>query len=507
MLYLRSIDRLTMITPQEIDQLINELDGNVMKNSSMMFILSTSTTDRKLGILSVYNKKKDNITHLNDSNFTAAITFDELTTEQIQVMIIDEPIPFRNLNPSVDQYLVSSIIIASVTKRNRQSQIKVTLYFRILPGRTLNKSGDYLCSFLDTKTSTWSKSGCSTTQFGSLNEFYQCTCNHLSIFALIWYPKRSQSDTLDHHEIASLVFLTLSILAFIAVITHVLFIQLNKSVIRFRACELLPLVSSAATTIIFIFYIALSMTVYAGTSSRVSVLMFFVYFLIIFMFCIKTSVGFFNYLRFVYLFPEPSFRKLYTFLVISFVISIGWTSFAVAVNANPSFNITQFHRNKIYWFTEKAIYCFMMIPVGIFLVINVVMMILVARRIIEHVHRAKSAHGLYERRKRCILVLLSSCITQGVGWFFGPFLSLMSPSSSGKVFAWFFDLFNGLEGVWTLLIYIIIRSQRIDESRQVSDKKKHLKKIAPVIIEKLYDDLYDEQSVELGATSVDIGTK
>ena len=60
------------------------------------------------------------------------------------------------------------------------------------------------------------------------------------------------------------------------------------------------------------------MTVYNQTPSAnetrcflsSSVLMFFVYFSLIFMFCAKTSVGYFYYLRFVRLFPQPSYRQL-----------------------------------------------------------------------------------------------------------------------------------------------------------------------------------------------------
>jgi hypothetical protein len=69
--------------------------------------------------------------------------------------------------------------------------------------------------------------------------------------------------------------------------------------------------------------------------------------------------------------------------------------------------------------------------------------------------------------KRCVLVLLSSCITQGVGWLFGPFISFLNPTGA-DVLEWFFIVFNGLEGLWSILLYIIIRSQRIDEQKRVT---------------------------------------
>jgi len=185
------------------------------------------------------------------------------------------------------------------------------------------------------------------------------------------------------------------------------------------------------------------------------------------MFCAKTSVGYFNYLRFVYLFPQPSFRRLFILLTISFFISIGWVSFAAGFNSNSSFNITQLYPYKLCWFTRDVIYYFLTIPVCIFLLLNFITIIFVAKHIINHARHATSPHQSYERMKRCVLVLLSSCVTQGIGWLFGPFISFVSPTG-GEVLEWFFIVFNGLEGLWSILLYIIIRAQRIDEQKRVT---------------------------------------
>jgi hypothetical protein len=72
--------------------------------------------------------------------------------------------------------------------------------------------------------------------------------------------------------------------------------------------------------------------------------------------------------------------------------------------------------------------------------------------------------------KRCVIVLISSCLTQGIGWLFGPFLTFTNPSA-GEVLGWFFIVFNGLEGLWTIILYIIIRSQQMDEQKRFSSSK------------------------------------
>jgi hypothetical protein len=76
--------------------------------------------------------------------------------------------------------------------------------------------------------------------------------------------------------------------------------------------------------------------------------------------------------------------------------------------------------------------------------------------------------------KRCVLVVLSSCITQGLAWLFGPFITFINPTAR-NVLGWFFIIFNGLEGVWAILLYMIIRSQRLDESRRGRTKHKWFK--------------------------------
>jgi hypothetical protein len=73
--------------------------------------------------------------------------------------------------------------------------------------------------------------------------------------------------------------------------------------------------------------------------------------------------------------------------------------------------------------------------------------------------------------KRCVIVLLSSCLTQGIGWLFGPFLTFTNPSA-GEVLGWFFIVFNGLEGLWAIILYIIIRSQHMDEQKYVRAARK-----------------------------------
>ena len=395
---------------------------------------------------------------------------------RINMFIIEKPYDYVKADNRTNKTLASSVVVVGIQENSAQRDI--TLYFKILPEYKPNVIPTYKCSFFNTTSSEWDESGCDEPVYNEVHDRYECSCHHLTSFALIWLPK--SPDYLTSQDITSLIFQSISIISFIAVIIHSLTLRLLNSPMSLRAFDLLPLISSASTTLLFIFYIALGMTVYTRipiTSSTTtpcftsaSVLMFFVYFFLIFMFCVKISVGYFNYLRFVLLFPEPSRRKLLIMLIISFFISITLTSFAAGFNSNSSYNITQLQGNKLCWFNKDVIHYFMTIPVGIFLLLSLIMIILVGKHIIDHVRRSTSPHQSHIRMKRCVIVLLSSCVTQGVGWSFGPLILITNPTSQ-EVFGWLFVIFNGLEGLWCIFLYIIIRSQRMDEQIRIRSQK------------------------------------
>jgi hypothetical protein len=148
-------------------------------------------------------------------------------------------------------------------------------------------------------------------------------------------------------------------------------------------------------------------------------------------------------------------------------MAIAWTSFAAGFNSNSSFSITQLQGNQLCWFTQDVVYYFVLIPVGVFILLSFLIMILIVKHIIYHSQRATSPHQSYERIKLCVLVLSISSIIQGIAWLFGPYISFVHVGAA-NVLGWFFVIFNGLEGVWTILLCIIIYFQQRDEQMRTS---------------------------------------
>ncbi|CAF3400668.1 unnamed protein product [Rotaria sp. Silwood2] len=414
-----------------------------------------------------------------ESNFSAAATISSqflAGVTSLNMLIIDKPTTYEKIDNSTNKSLASSVIVVAVKRnRNVSTPLNISLFFQVLKEYQPNVSANYFCSFYDTTQSTWNEFGCMKPRYNLAFDRYECSCNHTTTFALVWLPKLPLTRNLNAQDIASLIFQSISICCFLAIIIHAIFIRIRDPIMSLRTNDALPLISYAVTMILFVFYIALAMTVYTKETYddeeqcflSSSVLMFFVYFFLIFMFCVKTSVGYFNYLRFVRLFPEPSYRRLFILLVISFFISITWVAFAAGFNSNASFQITKLYPYKLCWFTRDVIYYFLTIPVGIFLLINIFIFIRVAQRILHHVRNATSPHHSYERMKQCVVILFLSCATQGIGWLLGPFLTFASEDTA-NVLGWFFIIFNGLEGLWVILIYLVVRSQRMDEQKRVT---------------------------------------
>jgi hypothetical protein len=499
-----TLNSIYTLTPNQIDTYTGSINNvNLTIDTTDSFLLATPPTQNGNVIVlgasfthdiggEVVNTFNENGVLSSDFSAAAIVSNESLVdVTSLNMLIIDTPSAYTNIDNSSNKTLASSVIVAAVQRNNLVStSMNISLYFQVPNEYKPNVSAKYLCSFYDPNTSQWNESGCTAPFYNQQFNRYECSCNHLTSFALLWLPQSLSTNNtraLDAQDIASIVFQSISIISFIAVIIHAIYIRIRNPLLSVGAYDLTPLLSCASTTILFIFDIALGITVYMKTSSAnetqcflsASVLMFFVYFFVIFMFCVKTSVGYFNYLRFVRLFPQPSLRKLYRMLLISFFISITWVAFAAGFNSNSLFKITQLYPYKLCWFTRDVVYYFLIIPACLFILMTTITFVLVSIHIIKHVRSATSSHQLYVRMKRCVIVLLSSCITQGIGWLFGPFITFSSVTA-GNVLGWIFIVFNGLEGLWSIILYLIIQSQRIDEPKRVQAAREFFQQKYPI---------------------------
>ena len=500
-----------VISAEVIDDLLDSLSGlnlTISANTSFLTVqhpqiekditVLGASFKRGIGGEIIDTTNRDNISR----KFVSAagmVTKDSLSgVISLNLFIVDKPSGYEDVDNSSNKILASSVVVASIQRNSSTyAPITILLYFHPVAEYEQTGTGTYSCSFFNTNSSQWSESGCSEAQYNALYRRYECNCTHLTSFALVWLPQsltpssRNGSNippiySFDAQDIASLIFQCLSIVCFLAIMTHAIAIRFFDTSYHVPTLKLLPLVSTASTAVLFLFFIALGATVRIQTPSpnesqcflSSQVLMFITYFCLIFMFCAKTSTGYFYYLRFVRLFPHTSHQQLFGMLTISFLISLTCVLLAIGLNTNSSFTITRLYPYKFCWFSRDVIYYFLTIPVGVFLLVNIVTITLVARSIITHAFHAGTREQMSERLKRCVLVLLSSCVTQGLGWFFGPFLTFANPVA-GNILAWFFILVNGLEGFWSIILYTLIRLQHIHEEKRVVSPIKRSKSARP----------------------------
>jgi hypothetical protein len=99
-----------------------------------------------------------------------------------------------------------------------------------------------------------------------------------------------------------------------------------------------------------------------------------------------------------------------------------------------------------------------------------------------------------------VIVLLSSCFTQGIGWLFGPFIQFTNVEGA-EVFGWIFIIFNGLEGFYAIILYILIRAQHIDEQKRVMSQRDYKKS------KNSKSDKYKQSSIDVNQNQSSIKTK
>ena len=370
-LYLSSITNLT--TPLnasttfslgEIDALAGDLTSSSLTvNSSTSLIFSfppkENPDDNSIVLGGSFKQDQggrivdtENQGAIINTNITIAAVFtvsSVLTVTSMRLILISDSTAYAKIDTFTNRTIASSIATAKLRRNNEivSGPLTLNLYFQVLPTNLAPQvDADFLCAFFDNTSSRWNDSGCTKPTYNASYARHECVCDHLSSFALVWLPRTPQDPSvaagspvqLKAVDIASLVFQSLSIACFLGVVIHGTVMRVTQPNNFTSPRNLFPLLSCAVTMVLFIFYIALSMTVYTrhhnvpsnGTSqgrmleSRASPetttrsssnadpclphensLAFFTYFLIILMFCIKTGSGYLNYEHFVRLFPPP----------------------------------------------------------------------------------------------------------------------------------------------------------------------------------------------------------
>jgi hypothetical protein len=435
----------------------------------------------------------ETITNIDERQVAAAALINSnslIDVTRLKMAIVSEPNDYRRLPDHAKRSVVSPVIVTDIDGTVSTTTMNISLYFQRNIG-SQSTAAQYYCSFWNKTTDEWSESGCTNPPtFNTRFSRYECNCNHLTSFALLWLPRSSSSTKLNAEDISSIIFQLISILCFLAICIHLFVTRIIDPTVQLNAAVLHALLSSASTAILFVFYLALGLSVYTWHESSIlgiattcrpaaSVLMFIVYFLLICMFCTKTSIVCYNCWNLVDNLEKPSMDRqnhplhehmpslnplkylLFTALILSSVL----VALAAGLNSNAHLHIIELYQGKLCWFSPTVNHYFLTIPIALFILINIIMILIYARVSCKLVSWSTQQLDYEKPEKRKILfVLISSCVTQSIGWIFGPIAGSVS-GTVVLVFSWVFNICNALEGLWTILLYMFIRQQRIARAK------------------------------------------
>ena len=137
-----------------------------------------------IGTLNIDNETNGQI---SAAAFIANRALENVTS--LNILIIDDPTQYANVDNSNESQLDSSIIVVGTD--GNPSGMSISLYFRGWNQSRSGSNGNYVCSFYNANTSKWDRSGCTTPMRNTAFDRFECSCNHLSIFALLWTPVSS----------------------------------------------------------------------------------------------------------------------------------------------------------------------------------------------------------------------------------------------------------------------------------------------------------------------------
>ena len=197
------------LTPMEIDSIVGQLNSNIIMNRTDLFLMATSTDQEKDMIIGVSFQSESGGELIRNANryqmietnvsTLAFISPDSLRgVTHLSMLVIDKPDYYDSFTNSMNEILVSSIIVAKVQRNQSLSErMNISLYFTKRWNNVVTEkfAGHFVCSYYDTDASSWKEFGCTLPIYNAQFNRYECSCNHLTTFALLYRIDRSSLTT------------------------------------------------------------------------------------------------------------------------------------------------------------------------------------------------------------------------------------------------------------------------------------------------------------------------
>lgn len=197
------------LTPLEIDDIVGQLTSNIIMNRTDLFLMVASINQAKNMTIGVSFKSESggelirsaSRYQMIDSKVSALALINPESLRgvtHLSMLVIDKPDYYHSFTNSTNEILVSSIIVAKVQRNQSLSvPMNISLYFtkRWTNEFTEKSAGHFICSYYDTGSLNWKEFGCTLPVYNARFDRYECSCNHLTTFALLYRMDPSTSTT------------------------------------------------------------------------------------------------------------------------------------------------------------------------------------------------------------------------------------------------------------------------------------------------------------------------
>lgn len=200
-----------ILSAREIDEFVSNINySSLVLNSSTSFLTTQrlyQNNTSSFGAYYIHNIGGGIINAVAENNtMNASITAAAILSRRsllnatfVRIFIIDKPTTYKNIDRSNEHALASSVIVVSVDKNSSTpTPMNISLYFQILNEYIPDVSAVvYACAFYDLSTEQWNEYGCTKPVYNILFNRYECSCNHLSTFALVWSLNKTSCNAIN----------------------------------------------------------------------------------------------------------------------------------------------------------------------------------------------------------------------------------------------------------------------------------------------------------------------
>jgi len=198
-----------ILTATEIDNIVGQLNTDVIISTTHSFLMAVSPDQKNDVVLGISFQsnfggqliRNSNQHHIIDSKLSVAaiISPDSLIgVTHLNMLVIDKPAYYHRFTNSINQRIVSSVIVAKIQRNTSFSdRMNISLYFTKQSEYVFNDTfaGYFICSYYETSTLDWNESGCTLPIYNAVFDRYECNCNHLTTFALLYRIDPSPSTS------------------------------------------------------------------------------------------------------------------------------------------------------------------------------------------------------------------------------------------------------------------------------------------------------------------------